>query len=261
MAPNACDESLAVAFRVIARLDVKPPNLVKGVHLEGVRKLGEPSEFATKYYEEGADEIFYQDVVASLYGRNSISDLVERTARSVFVPITVGGGIRSIDDIQAMLRHGADRVSLNTMAVKAPQLIQQAARVYGVQCIVAALEVMPSGPGRWEPLIDSGREHTGLDAEEWVHRLVELGAGELLITSIQAEGTRKGFDFSFADRMLGRVRVPIVLHGGAGSADDVAEVARRGYSGAVISSILHFNIATIAQIKEKIAAANIEVRR
>lgn len=248
-------------FRVIARLDVKPPHLVKGVHLEGVRKLGRPEEFAEKYYRDGADEIIYQDVVASLYGRNSIADVVERTAQRIFVPITVGGGLRSIQDIQDMLRHGADRVSLNTMAVKNPQLIHDAARIYGAQCIVIALEVMPSGANRWEPLIDSGRQHTGRDAQEWAMQAVELGAGELLVTSIQAEGTRKGFDFSFADRLIGKVQVPVVLHGGAGSPADVVEVAKRGYSGAVVSSALHYELATIEQIKEQLAKANVEVRR
>lgn len=249
-----------MAFRLIARLDVKPPNLVKGIHLEGVRKLGVPEEFAERYYQEGIDEIFYQDVVASLYGRNGIADLVESTAQKVFVPITVGGGIRSINDIQTMLRSGADKVSINTMAVKEPNLLHEASRIYGVQCITLALEVAPSGSGRWEPLVDSGRQHTGLDAESWAFRAIDLGAGELLVTSIQAEGTRKGVDFSFSDSLLGRVRVPVILHGGAGSIDDVVEVARRGYSGAVISSLLHYRIATISEIKEKLLKANIDVR-
>lgn len=249
-----------MAFRVIARLDVKPPNLVKGIHLEGVKKLGKPDQFAAGYYQDGADEIFYQDVIASLYGRNSIADLVEQTAQKVFVPVTVGGGIRSIDDIQTMLRRGADKIALNTMAVKNPALIREASRIYGVQCIVIALEVMPNGLGHWEPLIDSGRQHTNLDAEEWAHRVVDLGAGELLITSIQAEGTRKGFDFSFAERLIGKVNIPIIMHGGAGMADDVVEVAKRGYSGAVISSILHYKLTTIGEIKEKLMKANIEVR-
>ncbi len=249
-----------MAFRVIARLDVKPPNLVKGIHLEGVRKLGKPDEFAAAYYQDGIDEIFYQDVVASLYGRNSIADLVEQTAQRIFVPITVGGGIRSIDDIQTMLRRGADKVSINTMAVKDPELIRSASKIYGIQCIVVAMEIIPRGQGLWEPLIDSGRQHTHLDAEEWAKQVVELGAGELLITSIQEEGTRNGFNFSFAEKLNGKIKVPIILHGGAGSAEDVVEVAKRGYSGAVISSILHYKVTTISEIKDRLLRANIEVR-
>lgn len=249
-----------MAFRIIARLDVKPPYLVKGIHLEGVRKLGNPAEFAERYYHDGADEIYYQDIVASLYGRNSIADLVKQTAQRIFVPITVGGGIRSIDDIQLMLRQGADRISINSMAIRNQTLIRKASKIYGVQCIVVAIEVMPSGKNRWEPLIDSGRQHTGLDAEDWAKQVVDMGAGELLVTSIQAEGTKRGFDFSFAEKLIGKINVPIILHGGAGSAEDIVEVAMRGYSGAVISSVLHYKLASIKQIKEKLAHANIEVR-
>lgn len=249
-----------MTFRVIARLDIKPPNLVKGIHLEGVRKLGSPAEFAKRYYEEGADEIFYQDIVASLYGRNSIVDLVRSAAENLFVPLTVGGGIRQIDDIQTMLRHGADKVSLNTMAIKHPELIKKAANRYGSQCVVVALEVMPNRAGSWEPLIESGRQHTGLDATEWALKAVEFGAGELLVTSIQNEGTKKGFDFSFAEQIQKQLKVPIILHGGAGCADDIVEVAKRGFAGAVISSVLHYGVATIEDIKESLLKANIPVR-
>lgn len=249
-----------MTFRVIPRLDIKPPHLVKGIHLEGVRKLGNPADFAKRYYEEGADEIFYQDVVASLYGRNSIKEIVEAAAENLFIPLTVGGGIRSIEDIQAMLRHGADKILLNTMAIKQPEIIKQAANLYGSQCIVVALEVIQTAGGKWEPLIDSGREHTGLDAEEWALKAVELGAGELLITSIAAEGTKKGFEFSFAQRIKEQVKVPVVLHGGAGCADDIVEVARRGFDGAAICSALHYNLTSIKEIKEKLASENISVR-
>ena len=250
-----------MVFRVIARLDVKPPNLVKGIHLEGVRKLGKPETFAERYYAQGIDEIIYQDVVASLYGRSSIAALVEETAKQVFVPITVGGGIRSIDDIQTMLRSGADKISINTMAIRQPRLIYEAARLFGVQCITVALEVASKGNHHWEPLIDSGREHTNLDAQDWAREVVDLGAGELLVTSIAAEGTRKGFDFSFGDRLLGQFNVPILIHGGAGSAADIVEAAQRGYSGAVIASALHYELTTIEEIKNKLVQANIEVRQ
>lgn len=249
-----------MVFRIIARLDVKPPDLVKGIHLEGVRKLGKPEDFAETYFEQGVDELFYQDVVASLYGRNGIEELVKRTAQKIFVPLTVGGGIRSTDDIQTMLRNGADKISVNTMAIRSPELIAKAARLFGVQCITVALEVAPSGPGKWEPLIDSGREHTSLDAEAWAREAVAQGAGELLITSIEKEGTRKGFDFSFADKLLGKVKVPVILHGGCGSAADVVEAAKRGYSGVAISSALHYRLTTVDEIRNALLQANVEVR-
>lgn len=249
-----------MAFRIIARLDVKPPNLVKGVHLEGVRKLGRPEDFALKYYRGGIDELIYQDVVASLYGRNNIAALVQQTAQEIFVPLTVGGGIRHVDDIQMLLRGGADKVSINTMAVKNPQLIPEAARLFGTQCLTVAIEAIASGPNRWEPLVESGRQHTHLDAEQWATDVVSLGAGELLVTSIAAEGARKGFDFGLGDRLLRQVKVPVLLHGGAGSPDDVVEVAKRGYSGAVLASLLHYNVATVEQIKNRLIQAHIPVR-
>jgi cyclase len=249
-----------MTFRIIPRLDVKPPHLVKGIHLEGVRKLGSPSGFAERYYREGADELFYQDVVASLYGHNTIEQLVQETASKLFIPLTVGGGLRRIDDIQKVLRHGADKVSLNTAAIKNPGLIREASRVFGSQCVVIALEIARSGPHSWEPLIDSGREHTGLDALEWALRVVDLGAGELLVTTIAREGTKQGFDFEFVDALLAQVNVPIVLHGGAGSVSDIVEAARHSVSGVAISSILHYKLSTIPEIKQGLRDAGIAVR-
>jgi imidazole glycerol-phosphate synthase subunit HisF len=250
-----------MVFRVIPRLDIKPPNLVKGINLEGVRKLGNPTEFARRYYSEGADELFYQDVVASLYGRTGFMDMVTQTANELFVPLTVGGGLRKVEDVQTALRHGADKVCLNTQAITHPEFIREASEHFGSQCIVVAIEVIPYRDGRgWEPLYNNGREQTGLDAEEWAHRAVELGAGELLITSIHHEGTKKGFDFEFGDRLVSKLNVPVVLHGGAGSPEDVVEAAKRGYSGAAISSILHYQKTTINDIKEALDKAAIPVR-
>lgn len=251
-----------MVFRVIPRLDIKPPNLVKGINLEGVRKLGKPAEFARRYYEDGADELFYQDVVASLYGRQGFMELVNQTANELFVPLTVGGGLRTMEDVQMALRHGADKVCLNTQVVTRPEFIRELSERFGCQCIVVALEVIPYRDGRgWEPLYNNGREQTGLDAEEWAHRAVELGAGELLITSIHHEGAKRGFDFEFGDRLVNKLNVPIVLHGGASSPGDVVEAAKRGYSGAAISSILHYKKTTIHDIKEALDKAAIPVRK
>jgi len=252
-----------MVFRIIPRLDIKPPYLVKGINLEGVRKLGDPSEFAAKYYLQGADELFYQDVVASLYGRKSFLQLIHHTAEEIFVPLTVGGGLRSLDDIQNVLRHGADKVCINTSAVENHNFISEAAERFGSQCIVAALEVIRKRDGRegWEPLVNNGREHTGLDAEEWAQQVVALGAGELLITSIEQEGTRKGFDFEFIDKIKQKISVPIILHGGAGSVSDIVNAAQKGMSGVAISSILHYEVANIMEIKSTLEKEDIEVRK
>ena len=180
--------------RVIPRLDIKGPNLVKGIHLEGLRVLGRPEQFAQFYYEHGADELIYMDVVASLYGRSSLGAIIEATAKRVFVPLTVGGGIRTVDDIQAVLRLGADKVAINTAAVRNPDFVRDAARRFGSSTIVVSIEAMRRGPGVYEAYTDNGREKTGVDAIEWATRAVELGAGELLVTSMDRDGTRQGFD-------------------------------------------------------------------
>ena len=181
-------------IRLIARLDIKGPNLIKGIHLEGLRVIGDPQEFAVRYYRQGADELLYMDVVASLYGRNNLSDIVQRAVRNVFVPITVGGGIRNLDDVRHILRCGADKVAINTAAVARPELVREVSRRFGAQCTVLSIEAKQQGPGKWEAYTDNGRERTGLDVVEWARRGAELGAGEILLTSVDREGTRKGFD-------------------------------------------------------------------
>jgi len=247
-------------FRLITRLDVKPPHLVKGIQLEGVRKLGKPVDFAEKYYRDGADELFYQDVVASLYGRNSIKDLIKETSQNVFIPITVGGGVRSIHDMHELLRYGADKVSINTVAINNSNIIKEAVRVFGSQCIVVAIEIMRSGISSWEPLTMSGRQHSRLDALDWAKQVVDLGAGELFITSIENEGTKKGFNFDFVDQLVDKVNVPVVLHGGAGNPNEVVEAAKRGLSGVAIASILHYGLFTIEKIKKELKSAGIKIR-
>jgi len=230
-----------VNARIIPRLDIKGPNLVKGIHMEGLRVLGKPEEFAALYYEEGADELFYQDAVASLYGRNSLLDIVERTASRIFIPLGVGGGLRSLDDIRAVLRAGADKVAVNTAAIERPELIREASRAFGSSTIVVAIEAIRRLDGTYEAYTNYGREGTGVDAREWAERATELGAGELMVTSIDREGTGTGFDLELTRAIARATSVPVIASGGAGSADDVYEAIVDGGADATgIASLLHY---------------------
>lgn len=247
-------------LRIIARLDIKAPNLVKGMRLEGLRVLGKPADFAARYFEQGADELYYQDIVASLYNRSSILDLVSSAAENIFVPLTVGGGMRTIEDIRMALRAGADKVCINTAAIARPELIGEAARIFGAQCVVVAVEAIKQNDGRWKAFTDNGRGHTGLDARDWALRAVELGAGELLLTSVDREGTRQGFDLDLISSIASQVEVPVVVHGGAGTVEHVVQVARLGVDGVALASVLHYGKLTIAQIKQGLTEAGVEVR-
>ena len=227
--------------RIIPRLDIKGPNLVKGIHFEGLRVLGKPEYFARHYYENGADELIYMDAVASLYGRNSLLDIVERTSREIFIPLAVGGGLRSVDDIRAVLRAGADKVSINTAAVRRPELIREASRSFGSSTIVVSIEAIRGPNGSYEAYVDYGRQSTGVDAFEWALRAVELGAGELMVTSINKEGTGQGFDLELIRRIAEAVPIPVIAAGGAGRIDDVYDVIEEGRADAVcLASILHY---------------------
>jgi len=249
------------AVRVIARLDIKAPNLVKGVHLEGLRVMGVPSEFSERYYLGGADEIIYQDIVASLYGRNNILDLVKDTAINVFIPMTIGGGIRSIEDARAALRAGGDKVSINTAATKSPELIKELAKTFGSQCVVVTIESIRGSDGIHRVFTDNGREDTGLETCSWAEQVEKLGAGEILITSVDREGTFKGFDINLIKNISERVNVPIIAHGGAGSPEDVVSAIRDGHADAVaIAGILHYEHFSIFDIKKALADAGYEVR-
>jgi imidazole glycerol-phosphate synthase subunit HisF len=231
-----------VQIRIIPRLDIKGPNLVKGVHFEGLRVLGKPEHFARHYFEQGADELIYMDAVASLYGRNSLEAIVERTSREVFIPLCVGGGLRSVDDIRAVLRAGADKVSLNTAAIARPELIREASRAFGSSTIVVSIEAIRRPDGSYEAYTDYGREHSGRDAAAWAVQAVELGAGELVVTSIDREGTGAGFDLGLTRRIAESVPVPVIAGGGAGTAAHVCDVVRDGRADAVsLASILHYN--------------------
>lgn len=248
-------------IRIIGRLDIKGPNLIKGVHLEGLRVIGSPAEHARRYYEQGVDELIYMDCVASLYGRNHLGDIVRSAAENIFVPMTVGGGIRSIDDATQILRAGADKVAVNTAAVAGPELITHIARRFGSQCMVLSIEAKQIGPQRWEVYTDNGRERTGLDVVDWVKRGVAMGAGEILLTSVDREGTRKGFDIDLVRAVSAEVAVPVIASGGMGSAEDLVEVVLRGGADAVaMADILHHRRAAIADIRAAARAAGLSVR-
>jgi len=250
-----------VTFRVISRLDIKPPNLVKGIHLEGLRKVGDPALFATKYYEDGIDEISYQDIVASLYNRNSIKGLVSTTAESVFVPISVGGGIRSIDDATELIRSGADKVSINTAAIKRPGFLQELAEVLGSQAVILGVEAKKTVSGDYLVMTDCGREHTGKSVLDWIQEASYFGIGEILLTSIDAEGTQKGFDLELLTKVREITDVPIIAHGGCGKMSDVSDVAHAGGDGYAIATVLHYEKFTVTEIKNHLTNVGIEVRR
>ncbi len=246
--------------RIIARIDVKNEFVIKGIHLEGLRKVGNPIEFAQKYYKDGIDEIIFMDAVASLYGRNNLFHIIEEACKQVFIPITIGGGIRTIQDIDSALKSGADKITLNTQAVKSPQLIKEASRIYGSQCIVGSIEAKRKD-SNWEVYIDNGREETGLDVIEWAERLVDLGIGELIITSIDQEGTKQGFDMDLVDKICEKVDLPIIVSGGAGNLSHISSVINKdGISGIAIASVLHYNTLSVTEIKNKMILDEINVR-
>jgi cyclase len=236
-------------IRVIPRLDIKGPNLVKGIHLEGLRVLGKPEDFARYYYENGADELIFQDVVASLYNRNSLHDIISKTAKNILIPLTVGGGIRTLEDIRLVLRAGADKVSLNTASIKDPFFIKRAANKFGSSTIVVAIEAIKSTDGKYYAFIDNAREETGLEVINWAKKAEELGAGEILITSVDREGTGEGFDIDLIKEISNAVNIPIIAHGGASSAQNVCDAVTFGSASAVsVASILHYEaISKIAK--------------
>ncbi len=229
-------------LRIISRLDIKGPNLVKGIHLEGLRVLGKPETAAKYYYENGADELIFQDSVASLYERNSLHEIISRTAREIFIPLTVGGGLRSIEDIRSVLRAGADKVSINTAAIRNPDLIKEAALRFGSSTIVVAIEAIRQTDGRYLAYIDNGREYTGVEVVEWAQKVEALGAGEIVITSVDKEGTGEGFDINLTKKVADTVKIPVIAHGGAGSPQDIAQIINEAKVDAVaIASILHYD--------------------
>lgn len=251
-----------VSIRIIPRLDIKGPNVVKGLQLEGLRIIGNPGELARRYYTEGADEILFMDIVASLYGRKSILSVVEEAARNIFVPLTVGGGIRTLEDIVAVLRSGGDKVAINTAAINNPQFLNEAAVAFGSQCIVLSVEAKRQPDGHWEAFTDNGRERTYRNVLDWVTEAEELGVGEILVTSVDHEGMRKGFDENLLREIHGRVRVPVIACGGAGGPEHVEALLRGPCADAVCcASIFHYGTCTVPELKNHLAEQGIEVRQ
>jgi cyclase len=249
-------------IRLIARLDIKGPNLIKGIHLEGLRIIGSPKEHALRYYHDGIDELIYMDCVASLYGRNHLGEIVKAATKNIFAPITVGGGIRSIDDATNILRLGADKVAINTAAVANPILITNIARRFGCQCLVLSIEAKQISQDSWEVYTCNGRERTGLDVVKWAKQAVSMGAGEILLTSIDKEGTRKGFDVSLVKAVSAEINVPIIASGGMGKPEDLLNVVNEGGADAVaMADILHYKRKEISEIRAVAIEAGLGVRK
>jgi cyclase len=247
--------------RIIAGLDIKGPNVVKGIHNEGLRVVGEPAKLAEKYYKDGADEIIYLDVVASLYQRNLDFDLLKSVAQKIFIPLTVGGGIRSINDINNALRAGADKVAINTHVVKNSNFLNEAVHKFGSQCIVLSVEAKKNGLNYWEAYIDGGREHTGIDVFGWVKRSIELGIGEILLTSVDNEGTKSGFEEELVKKISEIATVPLVVRGGGGSMETFKKIIKEASVDAVCaSSVFHYNDYSIAELKKYLKDNFISVR-
>ncbi|KMP10332.1 imidazole glycerol phosphate synthase [Candidatus Nitromaritima sp. SCGC AAA799-A02] len=247
-------------MRVIARIDVKNQYVIKGVHLEGVRKVGDPNDRALKYYREGVDEIVFMDAVASLYERNNLFHIIEKACTEVFVPIIIGGGIRSLDDVRKALHSGADKVAINTAAIRNPGFIREASLKYGSQCIVGSIEAKRK-EGGWEAYVDNGREKTGIDVLEWARELEQLGAGEILLTSIDREGTQKGFESDLVKEINRTVSIPVIVSGGMGQLEHISSLMEQARPSALaFAAVLHFGKFSIPQIKNFMDDAGIEVR-
>ena len=249
-------------IRLIARLDIKGPHLIKSIQMEGVRKLGDPNRFATAYYDQDIDEILYMDAVASLYDRGQLLEIVERTAERIFVPITAGGGIRSVEDARELLRAGADKVAINTAAIRDPNIVSEVAMTLGAQCMVLSIEAKSDSNGRWEAFCDGGREHTGLDVVEWAMEGERLGAGEILLTSVDREGTAKGFDINLIKAVTDATTIPVIASGGMGNIPHLIDGAKNsGAEAFAMANVLHYQKLTLSQICEAALDEDLPVRR
>ena len=250
-----------LAKRIIPCLDVRDGRVVKGVNFVNIRDAGDPVELARYYSDQGADEIVFLDITATHEARKTVADVVERTAEQVFVPLTVGGGIRTLDDFRELLRAGADKISVNSAAVARPELITEAAERFGSQCVVLAVDARSRGDGTWEVVVAGGRKPTGLDLLEWVKKGEALGAGEILLTSMDADGTKAGFDLPMTKAVTEAVGIPVIASGGCGSLSHFAEVFEEtGCDAALAASLFHFGELTVPQVKTYLKGRDLPVR-
>ena len=254
-----------VALRLIPCLDVARGRVVKGVNFVGLRDAGDPVELACRYSAAGADELVFLDIAASHEGRGTLLEMVQRTAESVTIPFTVGGGISSVEGITTLLRAGADKVSLNSSAVRRPALIKEGAERFGCQCIVVAIDARQRQGGGWDVFVKGGRENTGLDAVDWARQVAELGAGEILLTSMDGDGTQAGYDLPLTRAVADAVPVPVIASGGAGNIDHIAAALEAGPDGggasaALLASLLHDGVLTVEQIKRELLARGLAIR-
>lgn len=246
--------------RIIPCLDVKDSKVVKGINFEGLKSIADPVELAQKYYMDGADELVFLDISATLEARKTMLEMVEKVAKSIFIPFTVGGGISTVEDMRNVILKGADKVSINSSAVKNPKLITDGAKLFGSQCIVVAVDTKKIN-GREEVVINGGTIQTGIDALEWIKKAADLGAGEILLTSMDSDGTKSGYDTEFLDKVTKAVNIPVIASGGCGSKEDILEVFEKtGATGALAASIFHYNQDSIGSVKKYLSQNEISVR-
>ena len=248
-------------LRIIARLDVKMDWLIKGIQMEGWRKVGDPAHFAELYARQGVDELLFMDVVASLYQRNNLHDMVERVARNVFIPMTVGGGVRTVEDVKSLLDRGADKVALNTAATIRPELLTEISDRYGSQATVLSIEAISTGNGVWQAMTDNGRNHTGRNVVEWAREAQDRGAGEIVLTSIDRDGTGKGYDLDLVRAVCDAVTIPVVASGGLGKPRDLVDLVEgTEASGAAAAQALHWEKVSVSALRQAQAEAGCYVR-
>lgn len=238
--------------RIIARLDIKGQNLIKSINLEGLKKVGDPGQFAKKYYNEKIDELIFVDTVATLYGRNQLAEIIFNASKEIFVPLTVGGGIRTIQDAEKTFESGADKISINSQAVKNPNFIKELSKKFGSQSIVVSVETKKFAENRWEVFITNGRDKTGLEVSDWVKRCKDLGAGEIFLTSIDYEGTGKGPDYELIKLVQTSTNLPIIYSGGVGSMDHIKKISELNVDALALAKVLHYNDLTIKEIKQNL---------
>lgn len=254
-------EGQGYPFRLVSRLDVKGEHLIKAIQLEGLRKVGTPSIFAKKYYEAGIDEILIMDVVASLFRRDHLLDVLRSISNEVFVPITVGGGVKTVSDFEALLQNGADKVAINSASLENPELLSECARRFGSQAVVLSVEAKRLPGGEWAALFNCGRENSGRNVREWIAQAVRLGVGEILVTSVDYEGTRSGFDCELMRMVTSEVRVPVIASGGMGSIQHLLDLeAASDISGVAMADVLHYNRLTLCEIRDAAALIGLNVR-